>query len=513
MKHWGFLLLSLACFWFLGSCKFERSPKLSDSVDAQQGERLAKLRCSNCHLYPEPGLLPKETWERYILPRMGYMLGIYPSSTTRDSLFENGPGGGALVEADVFPEKPQISREDWEAICAFYLQKAPAELKSATTPSPETSLSHFRVKLPEYRLSPPSSTLVRIAKEGGVMVGDANSKALYLFDAQLKLKKAANTGEGAVDLAQLEDRLLVTVMGSFSPTDAPRGLVFQLPLSAQRQPLVLMNQLKRPVSTAWGDLNGDGRLDAVICEFSKYTGSLGWWEQAADGSFKKNLLGNRPGATSAYLRDLNRDGKTDVLVLFAQGDEGVFAYFNEGEGKFREENWLRFPPSYGSSFLAPYDFNGDGWEDLLYVCGDNADYPAIVKPYHGLRIYTNDGANHFKETWFYPLPGAYKALPGDFDQDGDQDLAAIAFFPDYRSSAPRSFVYLENQGNFQFKTRSFAESRLGRWITMDSGDVDLDGDIDLVLGSLAFEVIPDRGEIKGWLEKGIPFLVLENTIK
>jgi hypothetical protein len=48
---------------------------------------------------------------------------------------------------------------------------------------------------------------------------------------------------------------------------------------------------------------------------------------------------------------------------------------------------------------------------------------------------------------------------------------------------------------------------------MDSADIDLDGDEDLVLGSLAFEVVPDGGEIEGWVQGGIPFVVLENRLK
>jgi hypothetical protein len=341
-------------------------------------------------------------------------------------------------------------------------------------------------------------------------LGDANSKALYYFDSKLQLQQAANVKEGAVNLAEMDDRLLITVMGSFSPTDAPTGFTFQLPTDPKLQALVLMNGLQRPVNSNWVDLNQDRRLDVVICEFSKYTGTLGWWEQLADGQFKKHLLSPRTGAICTYLRDLNHDGRLDVLALFGQGDEGIFVYYNEGAGKFREEALLRFPPSYGSSFFTLYDFDADGHEDILYTCGDNADYAPVLKPYHGLRIFSNDGKNKFNEIWFYPLHGAYKALPGDFDQDGDIDLAAIAFFPDFSKSLPSSFVLLENRGNLQYHARTFSQANLGRWITMDSGDYDLDGDLDLVLGSLAFEVIPNQGEVQRWVERGIPFVVLDN---
>ncbi len=50
----------------------------------------------------------------------------------------------------------------------------------------------------------------------------------------------------------------------------------------------------------------------------------------------------------------------------------------------------------------------------------------------------------------------------------------------------------------------------GRWIVMDHADQDGDGDIDLVLGSLAFEVIPDNGQLAGWVQNGLGYLILEN---
>jgi hypothetical protein len=48
---------------------------------------------------------------------------------------------------------------------------------------------------------------------------------------------------------------------------------------------------------------------------------------------------------------------------------------------------------------------------------------------------------------------------------------------------------------------------------MDAGDPDGDGDLDLLLGALTFEVIPKLGLIDRWSNNGIPFIFLENTIK
>ena len=118
---------------------------------------------------------------------------------------------------------------------------------------------------------------------------------------------------------------------------------------------------------------------------------------------------------------------------------------------------------------------------IVYVNGDNADYSMILKPYHGVRIFLNDGKNRFQEKWFFPLHGASKALADDFDQDGDMDIAAISYFP---SKPQDGFVYFENQGNLKFTAQTFANPRQDKWMLLEKADYDRDGDNDLLLGYL-----------------------------
>ena len=159
------------------------------------------------------------------------------------------------------------------------------------------------------------------------------------------------------------------------------------------------------------------------------------------------------------------------------------------------------------------DFDGDGAMDILTTNGDNADYTPFAKRYHGVRLYMNDGANRFTEVLFYPQHGSYKALPVDFDQDGDLDIAAISFFPDYASAPQESFVYLQNRGNMQFVAHTFAEAQDARWLTMDAGDVDLDGDADIVLGACVRggSNVPKEVEQR-WQREATSVLILRNKL-
>jgi len=160
------------------------------------------------------------------------------------------------------------------------------------------------------------------------------------------------------------------------------------------------------------------------------------------------------------------------------------------------------------------DFNKDGLMDILVTNGDNGEYPSPPKRYHGIRLYLNRGGLRFEEAFFYPLNGAFCAMARDFDQDGDLDIAAISFFPDYEKSPNESFVYLENKGNMQFTASTFSQCIVGRWLVMDVGDLDGDGDVDIVLGSC----INGPGAVPAWLKRdwdrfSPSILVLRNKLR
>ncbi|WP_373512505.1 FG-GAP repeat domain-containing protein, partial [Persicitalea sp.] len=263
------------------------------------------------------------------------------------------------------------------------------------------------------------------------------------------------------------------------------------------------------------DLNQDGLDDVVACEFGNETGQLAWYKNNGRGGYDKRILREKPGAIKAIIKDANNDGLPDIYVLMAQGDEGLFLYENQGEGTFHEKKLLSFLPLNGSQYIELADFNKDGFDDIVYVCGDNADKTPILKNYHGIYVYLNGGKGSFKQSYFYQLNGAYKAIVQDYDLDGDLDIAAISFFPDYLRYPEESFVYLKNKGNLTFDDYSFPQASRGRWAVMDAEDMDGDGDTDLVLGSFVY-LLPQgdtTGLGKKWLSTGPSVIVLENTIR
>jgi len=110
--------------------------------------------------------------------------------------------------------------------------------------------------------------------------------------------------------------------------------------------------------------------------------------------------------------------------------------------------------------------------------------------------------------------GAFIAKSADFDADGDIDIAAIAFYPDFEAERRESFTYLQNEGGLVFSAHSSDEVMSGRWMTMDIGDIDGDDDVDVVLGGgyVPVGMIAYQEQYEELVRTGPAVLILKNTL-
>lgn len=510
IKFLGSLALAAA----LGGChhipRNETHPGISDE-NIQQGKELATRYCQGCHLLPDPSLLDATTWEKGVLPFMGPRLGIFSYQLHRypSSRYDR------FLDPHYYPSSPMLKPEEWGQIMDYYMGTAPDSLPSQARPRAiQNGLTLFKPVTPLLAFPSPTTAYVHIDTSRGrsIFCADAITKRIFRLNSQLQpVDSLAGVGT-IVDLDFSAPTLVATDIGLMNPNNGLFGKAEQIGLNAEGKMVLdstaLFSTLARPVQITASDLNGDGKTDYLVCEFGNLTGSLSWMENLGNHQFKHNVITPIPGAIKAYIRDENKDGLPDLWVLFAQGDERISLFTNLGHGNFSERKVLRFPPSYGSSYFELADFNHDGNPDIVYTCGDNADFSEVLKPYHGVYIFLNDGKNNFTQKYFFPINGCYKAMARDFDGDGDLDLAVISFFADYSRQPEEGFVYLENRGDFNFQPYSLPEATVGRWLTMDVGDLDGDGRPDIVLGN--FSIAPSFISSKTDWTQGPPFLFLKN---
>lgn len=477
------------------------------------GKELAHLYCQTCHLFPDPSLLDKKTWLGSVLPNMGWRLGI--RDTAANPFTGMDPAEAAIVHSlGVYPETRVVSDEDWAKIVAYYAAEAPAQpLPQKKEPPPAGRLGLFDVTSITPGDKPiPQTTLLKFDPLSRMLyVGDAQN-VLYVLDSNFNTHYTWFVDSPPVDIDFPKHAFpRVLTIGVFSPSDQMKGRLFSLDSAVVPAPSdINLQSLQRPVQFATADLNMDQKEDLILCAFGNNVGKLAWYD---DFNIKKeHLLSPLPGARKVEVHDFNGDGKPDIIALMAQAREHLSIFYNEGNGQFREQTILEFPPVFGASYFELADFNKDGFPDILLSNGDNWDYSPISKNYHGIRIYLNDGHNNFKEVWFYPLYGASKAMARDFDKDGDLDIAAISFYADL-DHPEQGFIYLSNAGKLKFTASITPEAAHGKWLTMEAGDFDGDGDTDIVLGSYYHNI----NEFRKLISKGVldfpQLLLLKNKKK
>ena len=494
-----------------------------------RGNAAVQGYCGLCHPAPDPKLLDRKTWLESVLPLMK------PGGSVSTPLA--GPGTAEFTE-EMNPLvlarllAPPVDTNTWKDIEDYFAKAAPEKLPVAKRPRPlEVAMPGFRVELPPFvRQEQLRVSAIRIdERKQRILIGTHEPSSFAVYDGALKPLLISNVGNPPTwferrALPNGFSQLTLTMVGQLDPNDRPEGYVMaldELPGNGfYRNPHPLRLQFRRPVHTQWADVDGNGLLDAVVCQFGSQHGLLSLHLTQRDGRFKDSILIPRPGAAMTQLVDDDGDGDLDIFVLMTQANEVLLRLENQGNGEFDESVVLSFPPVYGSTSFELVDFNGDGLLDILLSTGDNADYSVIFKPYHGIHIFLNRGDGRYEKSYFYPLDGAYRVNSADFDGDGDLDLASIAFFADFSRKPLGAFVYFENVGTgekLDFIPRTFAEADRGRWLVMDTGDVDGDGDKDVVLGNY---IRPQAGAgtipreiLESWKKNGPLFVLLRNQAK
>lgn len=486
------------------------------------GSVLYEQYCGACHLKPDPGSLTRIVWKEHVLPFMGVLMGIpsaidsFDFSSDKDRDILNRPGNHT--------GHPMMSEPDWNALKGYLVSQAPDSLPYDTRrQSRNASLVQFvRQDFPLDDRRPSLVTGLGYDKASHTLwVGDLY-KRVFNWQWNKGIVNTRPAHSPVVDFNFYGGQTYLTEIGMILPTELRIGA---FATAGPEGDSLLLTGLHRPVQSVVEDLDGDGVPEILVCNFGNFSGSLSLFKKdRVTGRYAEQVLLAMPGAVRCIVRDMDGDGKKDIVALFAQADESVYIFYQRAPLQFQVERVLRYPPDYGTTDLILTDYNHDGLVDIVTVQGDNADYSRILKPYHGIRININQGKRgkgdkgskgssrivagdghrpdktpSFKEKFFYPLYGATRVIAEDFDKDGDIDFAATAFYADYDNPQDESFVYLENVGgasSFRFKSYTLAGHLPVKSFALEMADLDGDGYMDIILGNFSQSpiAVPDSLE-------------------
>lgn len=504
-------LLILSAFLVIGVSAISVSCKSKEV----EGEKLAQTYCASCHLLPSPEMLPKNVWQYSTLPYMGIMMGV----ATEINGLEKPLSDYAILR----PASQMISDEDWLKIKRYYLANAPKTLDMPNYENLEELTGRFEIQKTNVTIQGatiPNFTAVTIDTiNQKIIAGDQSNRVIWVLDQNGKPTQTI-TNQNAltnIDLTNAKNsQYLLTYIGTTTQANPDvNGSAEQVEIknNAFVNAKKLLPNLNRPIEVITKNLDESPEDELISNEFGFKEGGLSVWKKDAKNQYQKQVLSTQTGATKTIVMDFDGDKRNDILALFAQGDEQIILYLNKGNLRFEAKQLLRFPSIYGTSSFDIADINKDGKFDIVCTAGDNADFSTILKPYHGVYIYTNTGSigsPQFKQSHFFQQNGATKVIPRDFDNDGDIDLASIALFPDNDHRPLEGFIYFENTDN-DFKQKTLNINHLGRWSVIDAADIDHDGDIDIVLGSHPVAKFP-AGFDQAW-KQGSGLVILRNKTK
>ncbi len=490
--------------------------KGNDTKDQQEtAESLVQGYCGSCHLTPDARSIPRYYWRDYVLPKMGEFLGVYRPYL--DPYSQLDPGEAQLLkEAGIYPLEPRIDSAHWATIVDYYLEHSPDSIPSELHRRGRSeSIELFHAT--KYTITTGANTsmvtgLKHEPSQGELWIGDGFNR-VHIWNKDQGRVRSFSTKSPVIDFDFTKEWKAMTEIGFLFPSDKSQGFMTS-PINKDSLRVLIPN-LKRPVYADFHDFDGDGTDEIVVCNFGNFTGSFNIYRLSGK-KYNSIFEINQPGSIKAAIQDMNKDGRDDIVVLFAQSDESVYVLYQQENLQFKAERVLRFPPHYGSSDMEVLDFNGDGYHDIITVQGDNADYSYFTKPYHGLRIHLNDGDNNFKEAHFVPIYGTTRLQADDFDQDGDLDFAILATFPDYENLPHENFIYLQNNSkveNYQFILKTLRLEVPTHSITLEKADIDQDGDMDLLMGAFHASPVPVPSAIRNtWDKEGTEVLILENQL-
>jgi hypothetical protein len=479
-----------------------------DAALSPEIESRVEAFCGDCHALPLPQSLSRDRWHFGV--RKGYE--FYAKSGRNDL------SPPPLVETLAYyraraPERLNMP-EGTEAPGAPPVTFRQETLSIETVEGVPPEVSHLQW----VRLAPDEAPVLLVCdmRYGHVLAVSLTPERRQAPRVLGRLRNPAHAevcdldGDGTLDLVLAD-------LGSYLPADHDRGRVVLLRGRAEGdayEETELATGLGRVADVRPADVDGDGRLDLIVAEFGWHdTGGIHLLKNASPAGaplqFDRLQIDDRPGTIHVPVQDFTGDGRPDFAALVSQEYESVDVFVNRGEAGFvRTSLWAAPDLTFGSSGLDLSDLNGDGRIDILFTNGDAFD-DSWASPWHGVQWLENTGGPEFVYHRLTGMPGAYRALSGDFDRDGDQDIVAVAWLPpDVQPDLLRetaAIVFLEQTAPGVF-ARHTLEAGAARYATVAIGDFDDNGGLDFAVasGPRIADAVTKSPDLTVWWNETLP---------
>lgn len=372
--------------------------------------------------------------------------------------------------------------------------------------------------------------LVGLDADGNLEVflgnGDGSFRQPFVFEVETEIETTGSTPPTVLDLNRDGVPDLFFERGFFGTDDftVQGAVLFGVGDGTFRQPVPLTeDELQEEVQFA--DVNGDGRLDVVSSDFLEFGVRLrlgGGGETFLNTELR--TLGPQFRFSELAFGDVNGDGRVDLVATVVDSSVGVGVFLGNGDGTFGA--MTRFGQGFGFGGLRVLDLDGDGALDvfgesvgnsaggILFGNGDGT-FRSLVEPNRlasltelvaadlngdgnldlvggnerdidpsrvGARVVLGNGDGTFREPILLGVgSNLTELLVADLDRDGRLDLTGV------ESTRGELVVFLGNgDGSFRPEIRFGLEDRDGNsvpdflFIGLVAADFTGDGILDLI---------------------------------